>query len=685
MLILFASALLAAPPVPDADDDQRSPKAQSQPAGSRDTDDEEAPKAKPQPSSNANRDDEQTPIAKSAPSAPHDSDDQDEERSRPQSAIVVTARRLDAARTKIDQGLGSTVYSLSNDAIENRPGGETGSIANILGQTPGVGLSNFGLNVRGSRSIQVRINDVILPEATLDPAEHLTSRLAETTTLITGTLPAQFGFAPAGVISVTTKNGHYDHGGQAEFFGDTRGMLEPAFEWAGSAGGSSLFGSGSYERSRDRVGDSVGFSAKDIRHEVEGLAFGDQLLGQNDRISFILGGSRETHRIGETSVGSGVSRNSDGYGVATFQHSAEGLTLQASLFGAAASEKADFNTLSRDRRTSAGTQIDASYELGSRHVLRAGLLLTRSTSREFVGAGAVPDERRTSLGLYAQDEWKIGTGLTFNPGIRAEWLTGLGSSAELEPRASFVWTGRGGLTAHIGYARYAVAVPLGEEGVLGELKPERDDYFDVGVQHRLGGLTLGADAYWRKARNLLVERETPGSAFSNAFVFQHGRFRGIEFSSTYSHGPVTVWANFTISKAQGRTIVGGASLFSAAALVAADSGWINLAADRPFSASGGLTWRLGKLSFGADVTTGSGAVRTLDTGGPNGTRSSAFASFGLAAVYHANIAGQPADLRADFTNITNVHYRTSDASNLEGGWSRFAQGRALMLGIEQGF
>ncbi|HVI06309.1 MAG TPA: TonB-dependent receptor, partial [Sphingomicrobium sp.] len=475
MLLLFASGLLAAQPVPDADDDQKPPKARSQPARSRDADDDkEPPKAKPQSATPVDRDDAQPTNAKSSSAKSPEADDQEEEeRSQPQSAIVVTARRLDAARTKIDESLGATVYSLSNDAIENRPGGETGSISAILGQTPGVGLSSFGLTIRGSRTIQVRINDVILPEAILDPAEHLTSRLAETTRLITGTLPAQFGFAPAGVISVTTKNGHYDHGGQAEFFADTRGMIEPAFEWAGSTGGSSLFGSGSYERSRDRIEDGLGFSARDVRHELEGLASGDQLIGQNDRISLILGGSRETHRIGETSIVSGTSRNSDGYGVATFQHSAEGLTLHASLFGSASSEKAEFIALSGERRTSAGTQIDASYQLGAMHVLRTGLLLTRSTSRESRDAGMVSDERRTSLGLYLQDEWKIAPGLTFNPGIRSEWLTGLGSRAELEPRANFVWTGPGGLTAHFGYARYAIVAPIGKDQALGQPKPER--------------------------------------------------------------------------------------------------------------------------------------------------------------------------------------------------------------------
>src|SRR5207244_13320259 len=98
----------------------------------------------------------------------------------------------------------------------------------------------------------------ILPEARSDPADHLSSRLAETTRLITGTLPAQFGFAPGGVISVTTKNGLYQRGGQAELFAGIRGMLEPAVEWAGSAAGTSLFASGRLERSHSTVAPAQG-------------------------------------------------------------------------------------------------------------------------------------------------------------------------------------------------------------------------------------------------------------------------------------------------------------------------------------------------------------------------------------------------------------------------------------------
>src|SRR3954468_19529473 len=122
MLLILAANMLAPPDARDADDDRRP--AAAQPGRPRDPD-----------------------------------EDEEEERGRPDSPIVVTGRRLDAARTRIDEALGASVYALDNEAIENRPGGETGSIAAILTQAPGAALAQGALTIRGSRAIQVRIND----------------------------------------------------------------------------------------------------------------------------------------------------------------------------------------------------------------------------------------------------------------------------------------------------------------------------------------------------------------------------------------------------------------------------------------------------------------------------------------------------------------------------------------------
>ena len=160
---------------------------------------------------------------------------------------------------------------------------------------------------------------------------------------------------------------------------------------------------------------------------------------------------------------------------------------------------------------------------------------------------------------------------------------------------------------------------------------------------------------------------------------------GLELSGTYARRGTTGWANLSLSKAEARAIVGGASLFPLASIAAAARGYVSLASDRPVTASAGLTQRFGKFSLGGDALVSSGAVRTLASNDPNGDRHSAYAVFGLAAVYHAKIANRPADIRLDLTNLTNVRYATSDATNLEGGWTHWGRRRAITIGIEQGF
>lgn len=666
--MLTMMLLLAGSVPPDLDDDRRK-SAPAASASAKDEEDRPRRKAVQEPSL-------RTEV---------DREDEEEGRAQPDSPIVVTARKLDAARTQIDAALGSTVYALTNDTIENRPGGETGSISDVLAQAPGVTLSGRTLNVRGSPANQVRINNVIVPEAVADPADQLSSRLAETTRLITGTLPAQFGFAPAGVISITTKNGLYQHGGQAEFFAGSDGMIEPALEWAGSTAGTSLFASGSFERDRSTVADKRGVGARDRRNEAGGLGFADHVLDDEDRISLIVGGSQEHDRIGATTIGPGTAESGNGYVVGTFQHSGHDFTVQASAFAGLATDRARFSTVTWERRDSFGTQIDASNRIGSAHTLRFGLLASRSAAREGRLDGDRSRSQRSAIAVYGQDEWKISPALTFNPGARLEWLRGFGSDPKLEPRASLVWQSEGGSTAHVGYARYASSPALGEPRASASLPDERDDYFDAGVQQTFGSLTIGLDGYWRSVGNYLAEHDTIGSAVPTAFTFKRARTRGAELSATYAHGPATAWANLSVISAKARTTEGGEGLFSPEAIAAASRHFLSLASERPVTASAGMTWRVDSLSLSADVLASSGAVRTVGSDQPNGSRHSPYAVLGLAAVYRLRIVGRPADLRLDLTNLTNAHYFTSEAANLEGGWSRRGHPRAVTIGIEQGF
>ncbi len=162
------------------------------------------------------------------------------------SEVVVTAQRLDAARSAIEPALGATSYSLPQAFVTNLPGGANTQLNQVVLQAPGVAQDSFGqLHVRGDHgNIQYRLNNVILPEGLAVFGQTLSPRLASNIQLITGALPAQYGLRTAGIINITTKSG-FKNEGEASIYGGSHGVITPSLEGGGSFGRSSAFGSSS--------------------------------------------------------------------------------------------------------------------------------------------------------------------------------------------------------------------------------------------------------------------------------------------------------------------------------------------------------------------------------------------------------------------------------------------------------
>ena len=646
-----------------------------------------------------------------ATTLPADPDDEAEVRA-PATEIVVTGQRLDAARAKVEPSLGASTYTLTNDAIENRPGGETRNLGTILRQVPGVRTDGRGrLVVRGAPGgVQYRLNNVILPDGVADFGQNLSARLADRTELITGALPAQYGLTPGGVVNVTTKNGLYQGGGgQAELYGGGNGTVEPAFELATARGGTSLFASGSYRRSDIGLPgpDDRGSPLHDRSREVEGFAFVDHVINNESRISLILGTSNEHNQIpGLPVVGvadaasrHGEERSANHYALATYQRSAGDLTVQASLSTllsraavvpvAGTSLIVDGVARSRhDRRTAAGLQIEAAYEIGTAHIVRAGVIGSADRQRRSDRLETVAmlenqrtTDRRRTVSAFVEDEWILAPHLTANFGVRLDHVSGLSSPTHLGPRASLSWAGPGGITVHGGYARYFIAPPLGEART-----GERDDYVDVGAERKSGDFTVGIDAFARFSRDLLDERLWRYGPIGDTFAFRRARSHGVELLTTYADGPVTAWANVAVSRSEGRGISLARSLFTSAQLVAVDQDWVRTDLDQLVTASAGASRHFGPLLLSADLLYGSGSPRTAPGGDVNAARLPAHLTADLAAVCHLKlIEARPTDLRLDVTNAFDRRFALGDGTGLSAGAPQWAPGRAVFVGIEQSF
>ena len=129
--------------------------------------------------------------------------------------VVVQARRAEAARQGILARFGAREYQVDRGTIEALPGGANQPLNQVLLQTPGVVQDSFGdIHVRGEhRNLQYRINGVQLPEGLQGFGQVFDARSLRSVSVLTGALPAQFGFRTNAVINLETRTGALDPGG----------------------------------------------------------------------------------------------------------------------------------------------------------------------------------------------------------------------------------------------------------------------------------------------------------------------------------------------------------------------------------------------------------------------------------------------------------------------------------------
>src|ERR1700737_4984091 len=141
--------------------------------------------------------------------------------------VEVISEKLDIARLQIQPSLGASTYYFGPDALETIPQGENAPLNQVLLQMPGVAQDSFGqIHVRGEHAnVQFRINGVELPEGLSVFGQALETRFARSISLLTGALPAQYGFQTAGVLDIQTKTGISDPGLALTAYGGT-------FAWA---------------------------------------------------------------------------------------------------------------------------------------------------------------------------------------------------------------------------------------------------------------------------------------------------------------------------------------------------------------------------------------------------------------------------------------------------------------------
>ncbi len=345
---------------------------------------------------------------------------------------VVINTRLDAARSAILPNLGATTYEFGRRAIESIPQGDNAELSQVLLQAPGVAQDSFGqLHVRGDHNeVQYRLDGVQLPEGLSVFGQALEGRFAHSLSLITGALPAQYGFLTAGVVDITTKSGTTDPGGYLSIYGGARDTLQPSFAYGGHSGAVDYFATGDFLHTRVGIENPTGsFNAvHDLSNQQHGLAKVSGLVDPDTRISLIAGFSNDFFQIpnnpGQTpSLGLSVDGTSDfdstslaqhqreitDFAILSLQKHAGPLDLQTSAFSRYSSLYYSpdplgdllFNGVSQTAARSvwsSGEQTDASLRLNDRHTLRAGFQVFAERNVDSTDSTVLPALGATGTG-----------------------------------------------------------------------------------------------------------------------------------------------------------------------------------------------------------------------------------------------------------------------------------------------
>ncbi|MBA5604221.1 TonB-dependent receptor [Duganella sp. FT3S] len=304
--------------------------------------------------------------------------------------------------------------------------------------------------------------------------------------------------------------------------------------------------------------------------------------------------------------------------------------------------------------SASGVQADASYKLASEHTVRAGLAYARQTTHsdntvavfgtDDSGAQAstvpmtiIDDSGKTGRlsSIYLQDEWHPLAPLTVNYGVRYDKVSAFINEQQWSPRLNLAYKLSDATAVHAGYSRYFTPPPqelaaqssidlyrnttnAPEIGASDNVKAERTHYYDVGVSHQINSkLTVTADAYYKKIRNLLDEGQFGQALILSPFNYDRGYAKGLELSAVYTDKTWGGYLNVTSQKAQGQNIISGQALFGLDELAYIANHYIYVDHDQKLTLSGGAHYHFGDSQLSADFLYGSGLRLTPDGGPPN--------------------------------------------------------------------
>ncbi len=426
---------------------------------------------------------------------------------------VTVVGQLDQDREQIVPYLGATKYSIGQQQIQTQSQGANAPFNQVILRAPGVAQDSYGqLHVRDEHAnLQFRIDDVLIPEGIAGFGQEIDTHLVKSVDLITGSLPAQFGFRTSGIIDIHTKDGLGLNGGDVSYYGGSHETISPSFQVGGSAGRLNYYALGSYNQNDLGIENptSGNHAIHDFTEQYKAFADLSYVIDDSSRITLLLSGTYSDFQIpanpGQSPLFSlaGASpknfaskflsenqHEQNEFAILAYQKSFDNVSLQVAAFTRYSStlftpdDQGDliFTGLAGriDRNIfSNGIQFDASWAINESNVLRGGFLLTVETAKVATNNQVFPvdaagnqlsdvpftvisnqDKTGSYYGFYLQDEWKVFEPLTINFGARFDVVDEFAHANQLSPRINVVLQATKSTILHAGYARYFTPPPL---------------------------------------------------------------------------------------------------------------------------------------------------------------------------------------------------------------------------------
>ncbi len=299
-----------------------------------------------------------------------------------------------------------------------------------------------------------------------------------------------------------------------------------------------------------------------------------------------------------------------------------------------------------------GGQVDYTWHADSDNLIKVGgqFLLTQSSGPVSVieatnpgdGSGvsqiaSSDDSSDTGYqeGLYVQDELTLAKGMVLSGGVRFDAIQFVFSDTTsndslVEPRIGLSLLPTDTTKVHFFYGKLFMPAPPedlrdtfsafsgGTTLAPYDIKAEKDDYFEAGVDQQVGNQLFTLTGYYKSAVDMLDETQLLNTAIAQPYNFSTGYAYGVEFAT---RGKLdkdwSDFANYSYEIAEGEGINGGLFAFDPADAQAQETaGYQFLDHCQIHTANGGFTYNPGDVWLTAEGLFGGG----LSTGPGNSLR-----------------------------------------------------------------